>query len=88
MEKIPIYRYGNTGGEEEENQGMFEEDTSCEDIRLIKTKKLQELLDCEYKSAVKIGKSAGARLKIGGLIRWRVKNIREYMDKVQREAAG
>ena len=66
-------------------QGIFDEYT---DIRMVTTKQLQEILGVSYKWAVRIGAEAGARFQIGDkLIRWRVKNIREYLDKMQ-EAAG
>ena len=56
-----------------------------EDIKMITTKELQELLGVTYRPAVRIGMAAGARFQIGRVIRWRVKDISSYLDKLQAE---
>ena len=54
-----------------------------EDIRLIDTKTLQEMLSLTYRPAVKIGMAAGARFQIGRAVRWRLKDIKDYLDRQQ-----
>lgn len=56
-----------------------------DEIRTITSKELQELLHCSYHTAVKIGTEANARIQFGRSVRWRVKNIQAYLDKIQEE---
>ena len=65
---------------------MNEEYKDTDKIKLIDTKKLQEMLCCSYNTAVKIGMKAGARIRYGRAIRWRVQSISEYLDALQKEA--
>ena len=53
------------------------------DKLLITNKELQQMLSCSYRTAVKIGEEAGARLQIGKAVRWKVKNIEEYLAKTK-----
>ncbi|MBQ3334950.1 MAG: hypothetical protein IJG85_05100 [Eubacteriaceae bacterium] len=50
---------------------------------LIDTKKLQKMLNCGYATAVNIGDSATARVKIGKRVLWSVKAIEDYIDTVR-----
>ena len=56
-----------------------------DEIKMITTKELQELLGVTYRPAVRIGTEAGARFQIGRVIRWRLKDIKNYLDKLQAE---
>ena len=48
---------------------------------LITTAELKEMLSCSRQTAEKIGKEAGARFQIGRAVRWKVNNIRDYLNK-------
>ena len=48
---------------------------------LINTKELQAMLSCSRQTAEKIGKQAGARFQIGRSVRWKVKDIKAYLEK-------
>ena len=50
-------------------------------IRLIDTKRLQELLGCCYQSAIKVGMAAGARVMIGRSPRWKLSRINQYLEE-------
>ena len=59
-----------------------EEQGSAEDIRLVDTKTLQKMLSCCYATAVKVGTEAGAKIRIGTMVRWKVNRINEYLESV------
>lgn len=61
---------------------MDEYTAAVESIQLVDTKTLQKMLGCCYNTAVRIGKEAGARIQIGGTVRWRVRKISRYLDKM------
>ena len=46
----------------------------------VNTETLAEYLDCGRATAVRIGNSAGARLKIGSRVLWRVDLIENYLN--------
>lgn len=52
-----------------------------EQIRLINTKQLQELLGCGYRKAKEIGEQAEAKFMIGSDPRWKVSRINQYLEK-------
>lgn len=64
-------------------QRMDNDMDRVEDIQLISTKTLQKMLGCCYNTAVKIGMDAGARIKIGSMVRWRVSRISQHLDSLQ-----
>ena len=47
---------------------------------LINTKELQEMLSCGRHTAEWIGNNAGARIQIGRAVRWRVNDIKAYLQ--------
>ncbi len=51
-----------------------------ESIMLIDTRRLMELLGCCYRSAVKIGMEAGAKVMVGSKPRWKVSRIDQYLE--------
>ena len=51
------------------------------DKLLISTKELQERLSCSRQTAEKIGNQAGAKINLGRAVRWKIKNIEEYLEK-------
>ncbi|MBQ9031842.1 MAG: hypothetical protein IJ106_10380 [Parasporobacterium sp.] len=73
-------------GTEDECQGINE--IYEENIKLINTKRLQELLGCCYSSAVKIGTAACAKVMVGSSPRWKVSRINEYLESQCEEGAA
>lgn len=49
---------------------------------LISTPELMKQIGCGRANAVKFGDEAGARVRIGKLLRWNTAKIREYMDEI------
>ena len=49
---------------------------------LISTPELQKMIGCGRANAVKFGDEAGARVRIGKLLRWNVAKIQKYMDEI------
>ena len=49
---------------------------------LISTSELQKMIGCGRANAVKFGDEAGARVRIGKLLRWNVAKIQKYMDEI------
>ena len=49
---------------------------------LISTPELMEVTGCGRANAVKFGDEAGARVRIGKLLRWNVAKIQKYMDEI------
>lgn len=49
---------------------------------LISTPELQKMIGCGRANAVKFGDEAGARVRIGKLLRWNVAKIQKYMDGI------
>lgn len=49
---------------------------------LVDSVELQILLCCGSATAVKIGKDAGACVKIGRRVFWNVSKIQNYLDKI------
>lgn len=49
---------------------------------LVTTTELCEMLGCGRKSALEIGKSAGARVEMGRLVRWNISKINRYLETV------
>ena len=54
-----------------------------EDLYLVDTKSLRKMLGCCHNTAVKIGMAAGARVQIGSMVRWRVRDINKFLDSLQ-----
>ena len=53
---------------------------------LVNTSELQQLLgDVCYRTAVKIGEAAGAKIMIGSKPRWKISKIEEYLEKEMEE---
>ncbi len=48
----------------------------------VTTDELQELLSCGRDSAVQIGQTAGAKVKIGRRVFWNVEKIRRYVNDI------
>lgn len=49
---------------------------------LISTPELQKMIGCGRANAVKFGDEAGARVRVGKLLRWNVTKIQNHMDEV------
>lgn len=49
---------------------------------LISTPELMKVIGCGRANAVKFGDEAGARVRIGKLLRWNVAKIQKYMDEI------
>ena len=49
---------------------------------LISTPELQKMIGCGRANAVKFGDEAGARVRIGKLLRWNVAKIQKYMNEI------
>ena len=49
---------------------------------LISTPELQKMIGCGRANAVKFGDEAGARVRIGKLLRWNVTKIQKYMNEI------
>lgn len=47
---------------------------------LIRTKELQTMLSCSRHTAEWIGREAGARIQLGRAVRWRVSDIKAYLQ--------
>lgn len=56
--------------------------TNIERKQTVDTKELQEMLSSGRKTAVEIGKAAGARIKVGRRVLWNVGKIQKYIDSV------
>ena len=52
------------------------------DRQAVDTKELQKMIGAGYKTAVKIGTEAGARIKIGRRVLWNVGKIQKYLDMI------
>lgn len=52
------------------------------DRQAVNTKELQKMIGAGYKTAVKIGTEAGARIKIGRRVLWNVGKIQKYLDMI------
>lgn len=50
---------------------------------LIDTPSLQALLSCGYKTAVRLGMDAGARITVGRRILWNRKRIEQYLTDIE-----
>lgn len=46
----------------------------------LTTKQLQDLLHCCRSTAEKIGTDAGAKIRVGRMVRWDLDKIRTYMQ--------
>lgn len=46
----------------------------------VDTQTLAEMLDCGLTTAEKIGKTAGAKVKIGKFVRYSVDKVKEYLE--------
>ena len=46
----------------------------------VDTKTLAEMLDCGLNTAEKIGRAAGARVKIGRFVRYSIDKVKVYLD--------
>jgi hypothetical protein len=57
-------------------------DKRSENPITVDTPELMRMLHTGYQSAIKIGDAAGARIKIGRLVRWNVNKITAYIDRV------
>lgn len=53
-----------------------------ENTILVDTFKLREVLNSGRATAVKIGKNAGAEVRIGRRVLWNLSKIQEYIDKI------
>lgn len=49
---------------------------------LISTPELQKMIGCGRANAVKFGDEAGARVRVGKLLRWNVAKIQKYMNEI------
>lgn len=49
---------------------------------LVSTPELQKMIGCGRANAVKFGDEAGARVRIGKLLRWNVAKIQKYMEQI------
>lgn len=47
---------------------------------LVTTPELQIMLACGRHTAIKIGTEAGARIQLGRAVRWRVSDIKAYLQ--------
>lgn len=56
--------------------------TDIEDHKAVDTAGLQKMLSSGYKTAVKIGTAAGARIKIDRRVLWNVSKIQKYLDEI------
>ena len=54
---------------------------------LISTLELQKMIGCGRANAVKFGDEAGARVRIGKLLRWNVAKIQKYLEENADECA-
>lgn len=48
----------------------------------VDTKELQEILSAGRKTAIDIGKAAGARIQVGRRVLWNVSKIQKYLDEI------
>jgi len=48
----------------------------------VDTKALAEILSCGKVTAIKIGETAGAKIKIGKRVLWNVSKIQAYLDTI------
>lgn len=48
----------------------------------VTTDELQEMLGCGRESAVRVGESAEARVKIGRRVLWNLSKIQSYIDNM------
>ena len=53
---------------------------------LVDSSSLKDLCGCGMATAVKIGNEAGAKVKIGGRVLWRVDKICAYLDSISEGA--
>lgn len=49
---------------------------------LVDTTGLQSILSCGYRTAVKIGTDAGARVQNGRRVLWNTKKLQQYLDAI------
>lgn len=55
---------------------------NIEKKQAVDTKELQGMLSTGRKTAVDIGKAAGARIQVGRRVLWNVKRIQQYIDSI------
>lgn len=53
---------------------------STEEMLLVNTEKLQALLSCGRRNAVRIGTDAKAVFRVGRRVFWNVQKIRDYLE--------
>ena len=61
--------------------------TTRENAMYVDALKLAEILSCGRNTADKIGKAAGARVKIGKSVRYSVSKVQQYLDTLRDPAA-
>lgn len=55
---------------------------NIENCKTVDTPGLQRLLMAGRRTAIEIGDSAGARIKVGRRVLWNVSKIQDYLDKI------
>ena len=57
-------------------------DVKPEDKKLVDTEDLQAILCVGRQTAVKIGKTAKARVQVGKRVLWNVSKVQKYIDEI------
>ena len=57
-------------------------DNSNESFLAVDTSTLQKQMCCGYRTAVKIGMNANARIQIGKRVLWNVAKVQAYLDSI------